>query len=102
MFDWIQSDNNNNNSKLEGAVRALTEHSPVVEVHVAALRARLDGIQQVVWAQEAGRPHHVQHLRQRHERQPHRCHHLLRFTPLLVLPAPAAQGLEDLLLTGSE
>lgn len=85
-----------------GELGALTEHAAVVKVHVATLRADLDGIQQVVRTQQAGRSHYVQHLCQSHEGQPHCCHHFLGVSPFHVLPAPATQGQEDLLLRGSK
>lgn len=61
----VQQHNEAQPSGGEGA--ALTQHAAVVQVHVAALRADLDGVQQVVGAQQARWPHHVQHLGQGHE-----------------------------------
>lgn len=83
-------------------LRALTEHPAVVQVHVSAFGASLDSIQQVVRAHQAGRTHHVQHLRQGHEGQPNCCHHLGGVGRFVMLSAPAAQGQEDLLLSGGK
>lgn len=83
-------------------LRALTEHPTVVEVHVSALGASLDSIQQVIGAHQARRTHHVQHLCQSHKGQPNCHHHFLGVGNFVVLPAPTTQGQEDLLFSGSK